>query len=112
MPRRHRTWRLSQEYPDGAGKPRSMAARHRSEEHTSELQSRLHLVCRLLLEKKKNSLQMTAWQSHNVSCRFAVCVTSFLLSPPLYVLVFHFLTVASVGKVCCICTTIGSTYIA
>src|SRR2546429_4634076 len=29
------------------------AIRHRSEEHTSELQSRLHLVCRLLLEKKK-----------------------------------------------------------
>src|SRR2546429_6729566 len=31
-------------------------ARHadRSEEHTSELQSRLHLVCRLLLEKKKH----------------------------------------------------------
>src|SRR2546429_5937144 len=27
--------------------------RQRSEEHTSELQSRLHLVCRLLLEKKK-----------------------------------------------------------
>src|SRR2546429_3627527 len=29
------------------------AADRRSEEHTSELQSRLHLVCRLLLEKKK-----------------------------------------------------------
>src|SRR5256884_1383443 len=28
----------------------------RSEEHTSELQSRLHLVCRLLLEKKNDSL--------------------------------------------------------
>src|SRR2546429_5001031 len=28
----------------------------RSEEHTSELQSRLHLVCRLLLEKKKKNL--------------------------------------------------------
>src|SRR5205809_3903326 len=28
---------------------------HRSEEHTSELQSRLHLVCRLLLEKKNKS---------------------------------------------------------
>src|SRR2546422_4411922 len=28
-------------------------AKRRSEEHTSELQSRLHLVCRLLLEKKK-----------------------------------------------------------
>src|SRR2546422_4443150 len=30
-----------------------LAALSRSEEHTSELQSRLHLVCRLLLEKKK-----------------------------------------------------------
>src|SRR2546422_8544674 len=29
--------------------------RSRSEEHTSELQSRLHLVCRLLLEKKKKN---------------------------------------------------------
>src|SRR2546422_1771980 len=29
----------------------------RSEEHTSELQSRLHLVCRLLLEKKKSKQQ-------------------------------------------------------
>src|SRR5947199_4454282 len=29
--------------------------RHRSEEHTSELQSLRHLVCRLLLEKKKNN---------------------------------------------------------
>src|SRR2546422_5578024 len=29
--------------------------RPRSEEHTSELQSRLHLVCRLLLEKKKHN---------------------------------------------------------
>src|SRR6266436_9964807 len=35
----------------GAGPPR--LARGRSEEHTSELQSRLHLVCRLLLAKKK-----------------------------------------------------------
>src|SRR2546429_5550670 len=32
------------------------AAVKRSEEHTSELQSRLHLVCRLLLEKKKRHL--------------------------------------------------------
>src|SRR3989449_3433105 len=31
----------------------------RSEEHTSELQSRLHLVCRLLLEKKKNAHKQT-----------------------------------------------------
>src|SRR5687768_17631740 len=32
----------------------------RSEEHTSELQSRLHLVCRLLLEKKKNNQTQAA----------------------------------------------------
>src|SRR2546422_11024254 len=31
----------------------------RSEEHTSELQSRLHLVCRLLLEKKKKKKKIT-----------------------------------------------------
>src|SRR2546429_2743496 len=35
-------------------------ARRRSEEHTSELQSRLHLVCRLLLEKKKTGSTCTA----------------------------------------------------
>src|SRR2546422_8594361 len=35
--------------------------KRRSEEHTSELQSRLHLVCRLLLEKKNDdSLHLTA----------------------------------------------------
>src|SRR2546422_2728892 len=33
-----------------------LRAAGRSEEHTSELQSRLHLVCRLLLEKKKSPL--------------------------------------------------------
>src|SRR2546429_2028154 len=33
---------------------------NRSEEHTSELQSRLHLVCRLLLEKKNNKCYVIA----------------------------------------------------
>src|SRR2546422_7664902 len=36
----------------------------RSEEHTSELQSRLHLVCRLLLEKKKKKKARTLSYSH------------------------------------------------
>src|SRR2546429_6743262 len=36
----------------------SSASASRSEEHTSELQSRLHLVCRLLLEKKNTTLRM------------------------------------------------------
>src|SRR2546422_7216029 len=40
-----------------------LAGPERSEEHTSELQSRLHLVCRLLLEKKKKkpSNPQTGW---------------------------------------------------
>src|SRR2546422_7183220 len=52
--------------------PRDATAfRHRqrrSEEHTSELQSRLHLVCRLLLEKKKkNSTYYTPLATHSLN---------------------------------------------
>src|SRR5687768_6004766 len=36
----------------------------RSEEHTSELQSRLHLVCRLLLEKKRGDRKSAARSGH------------------------------------------------
>src|SRR3712207_7487045 len=40
----------------GRERPRRLASgAHRSEEHTSELQSRQYLVCRLLLEKKKKT---------------------------------------------------------
>src|SRR5690348_17522609 len=43
-------------YVDPDGRYRDFhSLRHRSEEHTSELQSPVHLVCRLLLEKKKNN---------------------------------------------------------
>src|SRR2546422_7137105 len=38
----------------------------RSEEHTSELQSRLHLVCRLLLEKKKKLIRYSYSTSKNI----------------------------------------------
>src|SRR5438874_9096970 len=38
----------------------------RSEEHTSELQSRRDLVCRLLLEKKKNKLTLSSNYEHNI----------------------------------------------
>src|SRR5260370_29362756 len=40
-------------YPRLRGEFYSANTQHRSEEHTSELQSHLNLVCRLLLEKKK-----------------------------------------------------------
>src|SRR2546422_1702923 len=39
----------------------------RSEEHTSELQSRLHLVCRLLLEKKKQDSRANTYQQRTNS---------------------------------------------
>src|SRR5258708_27324607 len=41
----------------------------RSEEHTSELQSPDHLVCRLLLEKKKPNAYMTRIQATNLAAR-------------------------------------------
>src|SRR5690625_1809268 len=47
-----------------AGKEMDVDTSGRSEEHTSELQSRGHLVCRLLLEKKKKEnerMSMDAW---------------------------------------------------
>src|SRR2546422_8398949 len=40
----------------------------RSEEHTSELQSRLHLVCRLLLEKKKTYKHATLLRFNSPKC--------------------------------------------
>src|SRR2546422_2800512 len=46
----------------------------RSEEHTSELQSRLHLVCRLLLEKKKNTKLL------NTSRLASSCTTDRVIS--------------------------------
>src|SRR5215813_15171608 len=45
--------RLGQQHRDRRRHQRAIDCGPRSEEHTSELQSRPHLVCRLLLEKKK-----------------------------------------------------------
>src|SRR2546422_6939773 len=52
---RHRAHGLRDGRAPGEGRLRHRAVEPRSEEHTSELQSRLHLVCRLLLEKKKKT---------------------------------------------------------
>src|SRR2546429_5537361 len=50
----HQLQRLPRRAPRAdRGDAQGQARSGRSEEHTSELQSRLHLVCRLLLEKKK-----------------------------------------------------------
>src|SRR2546429_5230499 len=44
----------------------------RSEEHTSELQSRLHLVCRLLLEKKKERTVVMEFEYVNVALSYRI----------------------------------------
>src|SRR3989449_7740299 len=49
--------------------PSRKRASSRSEEHTSELQSRLHLVCRLLLEKKKKIKIKTTERNKNAEYR-------------------------------------------
>src|SRR2546422_7649651 len=53
-------------------------ALHRSEEHTSELQSRLHLVCRLLLEKKKKKITSSSKcaRSWTAPARLLMCEAS------------------------------------
>src|SRR5256884_955133 len=49
---------------------RSWPCPGRSEEHTSELQSRLHLVCRLLLEKKKHLADLDAQFAGHIPVHF------------------------------------------
>src|SRR6266571_4423734 len=60
------------------GIPRGSCAR--SEEHTSELQSHVNLVCRLLLEKKKNVRRSTSlsWSSSTIAGRVAKSRRFFL----------------------------------
>src|SRR2546425_2055771 len=56
-------------YHTDPGTPHLRPARARSEEHTSELQSLAYLVCRLLLEKKKKTMQpdKTRTRAHSLS---------------------------------------------
>src|SRR5437879_8055532 len=49
---------------EGAEDPRRKV-QHRSEEHTSELQSPMYLVCRLLLEKKKKTSSLKQYNSRH-----------------------------------------------
>src|SRR2546422_6321967 len=55
-------------YRAAAGVPLGVGGESRSEEHTSELQSRLHLVCRLLLEKKKRKIPELATKTTTTIC--------------------------------------------
>src|SRR5256885_3643526 len=64
-------WQRRQLHPE---LPSTVRTAGRSEEHTSELQSPCNLVCRLLLEKKKNKREralsmMTIYRKHHGVCR-------------------------------------------
>src|SRR3712207_8336563 len=50
-----------------------LQGQERSEEHTSELQSRQYLVCRLLLEKKKQKLGVTVTTSYETAVPHGQC---------------------------------------
>src|SRR5215469_11765257 len=70
------------------------AARARSEAHTSELQSRRDLVCRLLLEKKKVRSRAAARQGPRRAARHGLaCLASFFFNDPatteIYTLSLH-----------------------
>src|SRR2546422_7342827 len=73
-------WRLrsdgSARSPRPPGCGRGGGADPRSEEHTSELQSRLHLVCRLLLEKKKKDVYTLFHQTTDRSRRLQRVATT------------------------------------
>src|SRR6266581_8506531 len=47
--------------------------RHRSEEHTSELQSPVHLVCRLLLEKKNKIAHVSTPITNKYNMQYSAC---------------------------------------
>src|SRR5258705_5953152 len=66
-----------QEWPRGASRPQGLRTGcPRSEEHTSELQSLRHLVCRLLLEKKKKKIRVNMLhqkESIQLTCDVQLC---------------------------------------
>src|SRR2546429_5636209 len=64
-------------WPSASDRPWSTSARcRRSEEHTSELQSRLHLVCRLLLEKKKTKPHASTRSTKSITVSNSHCTGS------------------------------------
>src|SRR2546430_7475300 len=78
---RSRSCRRPRDWPDEAElDPRQHLARtdlrYRSEEHTSELQSQSNLVCRLLLEKKKEVLASDAASWYSVERRLPRAIVS------------------------------------
>src|SRR5690348_17668006 len=71
-----RPWRAITAQPLGKYRRRANIPDERSEEHTSELQSPVHLVCRLLLEKKKRNAPI-----HNLPALRRISLNDRALKP-------------------------------
>src|SRR3712207_8746045 len=71
--RQHHAGQVGDHEPDRRRQDHGLALEDRSEEHTSELQSRQYLVCRLLLEKKKKTLLQS---THTSPSYFVFCIPS------------------------------------
>src|SRR5690348_17779260 len=69
---RHRRFRIEMRRRITQLRHCNLAVLRRSEEHTSELQSPVHLVCRLLLEKKKASIPSTIFTA-KIGARYSSC---------------------------------------
>src|SRR5689334_23772387 len=84
-----RSHRESQQFTSGTKEDRNIIViKNRSEEHTSELQSQFHLVCRLLLEKKKTYICNSQQYSPMLS-RTTDCLNSIPLLPVVCFILFH-----------------------
>src|SRR3712207_6993091 len=71
------TYRLSSGKVERVEAGTSARLKVRSEEHTSELQSRQYLVCRLLLEKKKNTALFSSFSVSGLICWLSELLTVF-----------------------------------
>src|SRR5438876_8073531 len=70
----------SRPFPEPSRPRRKRRRLKRSEEHTSELQSPVHLVCRLLLEKKKTSHASYPVGPISLCSAFTTCILSALIA--------------------------------
>src|SRR3712207_1001472 len=80
-------------YTSGWPKNQKRCCHSRSEEHTSELQSRQYLVCRLLLEKKKNSELNHPYTQNYMHHIHYVCIYFLYVSCEATIAFFFFLMI-------------------
>src|SRR5205085_6488427 len=87
------------------GRKQASMRLHRSEEHTSELQSQSNLVCRLLLEKKKKYIfwMSSSYSNNSISLKTAASLSSSIRTICFGIIViFTFITVMPFASLHCL----------